>query len=156
MLFQQLNRTDAEKVFIIVRNTSGGTLAANLPVYFEVDAQTDGLAVSQMVTAGNTLFAGILDASTVDDGYGLCQVYGKRTSAVVCPVVSTYSAIPGTRLVGVAGAAYLAYGSALSGANTTDALQHTANDQFVISMETIASADGKSATSNAIVFIRAL
>lgn len=155
MLFQQLNRTDAEKVFIIVKNTSGATLAANLPVYFETDEQSDGLAVSQMVTGGNMLFAGINDASLADDGYGLVQVYGKRTSVVVCPVVSSYSAVPGTRLVGAAGAAYLAFGSMVS-ANTTEAANLVDTDHFVVSMETIASADGKSATSNCMAFIRAL
>jgi hypothetical protein len=156
MLFQQLNREDAEKVYIICKNTSGASLAANLPVYFETDAQSDGLCVSQMVTSGNTLFAGINDATLADDGYGLVQVYGYRASVVYCPQVSSYSAIPGTRLVGVAGAAYLGFGTALSGATTTDALLHTENDQFVIAMETIASADGKSSTGNIKCFIRAL
>lgn len=158
MLFQQLNRTDAEKVFIIVKNTSGGTLAANVPVYFETDEQSDGIAVSQMApTIGaNLLFAGINHASLADEGFGLVQVYGRRTSAVVSPVVSAYSAVPGTRLIGVAGAAYLAYGSMLSAGIISETLNVQGIEDFVISMETIASADGKSATSNAIVFIRAL
>lgn len=151
MLFQQLNRDDAEKVFIICKNTSGGTLAANVPVYFETDEQSNGLAVSQMVTGGNLLFAGINHSSLADDGFGLVQVYGYRQSAVVSPVVSSYSLVPGTPLVGVAGAAYLAYGSFLSAG-----LSLAAVDLFVTAMETIASADGKSATSNAVVFIRAL
>jgi hypothetical protein len=156
MLFQQLNRTDAEKVFIICKNTSGASLAANLPVYFETDEVSDGLAVSQMVAAGNMLFAGINDATLADDGYGLVQVYGKRTSAVVCPVVSSYSAVPGTRLVGVAGAAYLAFGTSLSGGPTTEALLLPQLDHFVTCMETIASGAAKSATVNAMVMIRAL
>jgi hypothetical protein len=156
MLFQQLNRSDAEKVFIIVKNTSGASLAANLPVYFETDEVSDGVAVSQMVTGGNLLFAGINNATLADDAYGLVQVYGKRTSAVVSPVVSSYSLTPGQRCVGVAGAAYLAYGSALSAGADTDAKLLPSLDAFVISMETIASADGKSATANASVFIRAL
>ena len=152
MLFQQLNREDAEKVFIICKNTSGGTLAANVPVYFETDEQSNGHAVSQMIGSGNLLFAGINNASLVDDGFGLVQVYGYRTSAVVSPVVSTYSLVPGQALKGVAGAAYLAYGSFISAATPT----YWEHDNYVISLETKASADGKSATSNAIVFIRAL
>jgi len=156
MLFQRINRTDAEKVYIIAKNTSGASLAANLPVYFETDEQSDGVAVSQMITGGNLLFAGINHSTLADDGYGLVQVYGARTSAVVSPVVSTYSATPGTRLVGVAGAAYLAYGSQLSAGITTEATLVAGLDNFVVSMETIASADGKSATANASVFIRAL
>jgi len=157
MLIQQLNRSDAEKVFIICRNTSGGTLAANVPVYFETDEVSDGVAVSQMVAYahGTNLFAGINNASLVDDGYGLVQVYGYRTSVVVSAVASTFSVIPGNRLVGVAGAAYLAYGTVLSTADT-EALISPENDKYVIAMETIASADDKSATANCIAFIRAL
>jgi hypothetical protein len=150
MLLQQLNRSDAEKVFIICRNTSGATIAANIPVYFETDAVTDGNAVSEMVTLGNFLLAGINDASIADDAYGLVQCYGYRTSAVVSAVVSSYSIVPGTPLVGVAGAAYLAYGSFLSTPVMTD------YDNQVFSMETIASAAGKSATANARVFIKAM
>jgi len=156
MLFQQLNRTDADKVFIICRNTSGGTLAVNLPVYFETDAVSNGNAVSQMVTAGNLLFSGVNDAALSDSSYGLVQCYGFRSSVVTCAVVSSYSAVPGTRLIGVAGAAYLAYGSMLSAGITTEALLIQSLDNFVISMETIASADGKSATGNTACFIRAL
>jgi len=143
MLLQQLNRSDAEKVFIICRNTSGATLAADLPVYFETDAVSDGNAVSQCQTAaGTNLFAGINDASLADDAYGLVQVYGYRASVVVSAVVSSYSIAPGSRLVGVASAAYLAYGSALSGGLTTELL--------------LASAADKSATANCKAFIRAL
>jgi len=150
MLLRQANRTDAEKVFIICRNTSGATVAANLPLYFETDAVTDGNAVSEMVTLGNFLLAGINHKSILDDAYGMVQCYGYRTSAVVSAVVSTYSIVPGTPLVGTAGAAYLAYGSFLSTPVMTDF------DNQVFSMETIASAAGKSATANARVFIKAM
>lgn len=149
MLFQQLNRTDAEKVFIICRNTSGGTLAVNVPVFFETDAVTDGNAVSQMVTSGGHLFAGINDASLTDDSYGLVQVYGARTSAVYIATVSATSGIIGQQMQGVAGQDYLTYFSAIS-ATTTIA------QNYCILMESIASAAGKSATANARVFLRAL
>jgi hypothetical protein len=154
MLFQRVNRSDAEKVFIIAQNTSGASLGANLPVYFETDAASDGLAVSQMVAAGNLLFAGINDATLADDGYGLVQVYGARTSAVYNPTRSDWAAYPGMKLVG---AAYLEYTSSVSGTViTSDSTLNSALDAYVVSMETIAAADGKSATGNIKVFIRAL
>jgi hypothetical protein len=158
MLFQQLNRTDAEKVFIIVKNTSGATLDANLPTYFETDEVSDGLAVSQMVSSGALLFAGITNASIADDAYGLVQVYGYRQSCVVAPIGTSFTLAPGGRLIGVAGAAYLAYGSAISaGAVATEAGVLTVlNGQHVVSMETIAAVSSDSATQNAVVFIRAL
>jgi len=157
MLFQKVNRTDAEKVFIIAKNTSGATLAVNVPVYFETAEQSDGICVSQMVTAGNLLFAGINHSSLADDDYGLVQVYGARASAVYSPTRSDWAAAPGTKLVGADGAAYLEYTSAVSGTViTTDSTLFSALDKFVVSMETIAAADGKSATGNIKVFIRAL
>lgn len=156
MLFQQLNRTDAEKVFIICRNTSGASIAANLPLYFETDAVSDGNAVSQMVVAANDLFAGINDATLADDAYGLVQVYGFRTSVVYSAEISAFAAAIGTRLIGAAGQAYLAYGSAVSAGGDTESALQSANDDFVVSMETIAAADGKSATANIKAFIRAL
>jgi hypothetical protein len=157
MLFQQLNRTDAEKVFIIVKNTSGGTIAANCPVYFETREQSDGLCVSQMEANGNLLFAGINDASLADDGFGLVQVYGHRTSAVYGAVGSSFVLAPGSRLIGVDGAAYLTTGSCLSAGMTTEALLQSYTDNFVISMETtLNSTILTSGTGNAVVFIRAL
>lgn len=156
MLFQQLSRTDAEKVFIICRNTSGASLAANLPVYFETDAVSDGNAVSQMVSGGNLLFAGINNATLADDAYGLVQVYGYRQSCVVAPVGTSFTLAPGGRLTGVAGAAYLQYASMLSAGITTEALLLAALDKSVVSMETIAAVSSDSATQNAVVFIKAL
>jgi len=159
MLFKQINRTDAEKVFIICRNTSGATLAANLPVYFETDAVSDGNAVSQMIATahGTNLFAGINDASLADDAYGMVQVYGYRASVVTLAVSSTFSVTPGNRLVGVAGAAYLAYGTVLSGGSSTELLLSPVNDKYVLAMETIASAAaGSTTTGNCKAFIRAL
>jgi len=161
MLLQQLNRSDAEKIFIICRNTSGATLAANLPVYFETDAVSDGVAISQMTAdvsgTGTNLFAGINDASLADDAYGLVQVYGHRTSAVVQAVDSSYDLAVGGRCVGVAGAAYLAFGTGLAAGPTTELLLSPLMDRYVISMETIAAAaSGSTTTTNAKVFIRAL
>lgn len=156
MLFQQLNRTDAEKVFIICRNTSGASLAPNVPVYFETDAVSDGNAVSQMVSGGNLLFAGINHSTLADDAYGLVQVYGYRQSCVVAPVGTSFTLAPGGRLTGVAGAAYLQYASMLSAGITTEALLLAALDKSVVSMETIAAVSSDSATQNAVVFIKAL
>jgi len=151
MLFTQLNRSDAEKIFIICKNTSGGTLAANVPVFFETDAVSDGNAVSQMVAGAAHLFAGINDASLTDGSYGLVQVYGARTSAVAIAGESTVSFVPGTQFVGVAGQNYLQAFSARSAVtNGVD------TENYVVCMETIASADGKSATQNVKVFIRAI
>jgi hypothetical protein len=157
MLFQQLNRSDAEKVFIIAKNTSGGTLAANVPVFFETADQSDGLAVSQMESGAGLLFAGINHSSLADDAYGLVQVYGYRESCVVSPVVSSFAISPGSRFVGVADAGYLAYGSCVSATAKSNATLAVGLQKYVISMETLlCSTIGTATTGNAVVFIRAL
>jgi hypothetical protein len=145
MLFQQLNRSDAEKVFISVRNTSGDTLSAGVPVFFEHDAVTDGNAVSQAsATEQFCLFAGITDASIEDDAYGLAQVYGYRQSAYVS-ACSAGSEV-GLALIPVAGQDYL-----------TDSTSSGRFDwNFVNLMETVGASAGYSGVRNWNVFIRAL
>lgn len=146
MLFQQLNRSDAEKIYISVRNTAGATISANAPVFFETDEQTNGNAVSQAqgLLQGTALFAGITDASMADDAYGLVQVYGYRASCYVS-AASAGCAI-GIPMIPVAGQNYL-----------TDSTSAAANNfNAVTLMETIAGAAGASAVLQYNVFIRAL
>lgn len=81
MLFQKLNRDDAEKVFIIVKNVSGATITANYPCVWDITASVDGLRVTKPATATLSLFVGIADDNIADSGYGLVQVYGYRASA---------------------------------------------------------------------------
>lgn len=146
MLFRQANRTDPEQVFIVVRNTSGGTISANAPVYFETDAVTDGNAVSQAIglLGGLSLFAGILDQALVDDAYGLAQVYGFRTSAYAS--AASAGCAPGIPLIPVAGQNYLT--DSTSAANTYG--------DAVKLMETIGASGANSAVLQWNVFIKAM
>lgn len=150
MIHQSIQQKEAHKVFVLVKNTSGATLAANVPVYFETDTVSDGLAVSQCVASGGLLFAGINDASLADDGTGYIQVYGVRDSAVMLAGTSAVSYAPGQQLIASAGNNYLSPFSATTSANASP-------QNFVTLMETIASAAANSnTTNNAKVFIRAL
>ena len=83
MLFQRLNRTDAEKVFIIIQNVAGATITANYPCVWDISASVDGVRVSKPATATLSLFVGIADDDIADQAYGLVQSYGYRTSAFV-------------------------------------------------------------------------
>jgi len=83
MLFQRLNRSDAEKAFIIVQNNAGATITANYPCVWDISASLDGVKVSKPATATLSLFVGIADDDIADQAYGLVQVYGYRTSAYV-------------------------------------------------------------------------
>lgn len=145
MLFQQLNRSDAEKVFIIGKNTSGSTVSANAPLYFETDAVTDGNSVSAVngILEGLGNFAGINDASLTNNSFGLLQVYGFRTSAYIS-AASAGCAI-GIPLLPVASQLYL-----------TDSTSSSDPSRQVTLFETIAAAAGNSAVLQWNVFIRAL
>ncbi len=83
MLIQQLNRTDAEKVFVIGQNVSTATLSGNTLVCWEgVIASTVsyGNAFQDPIASNLTLFAGVLDADAATMAYQLIQAYGSRVS----------------------------------------------------------------------------
>lgn len=148
MRFQRVGRTDADKVFINVRNVSATTVSAHIPVEWDVVEATDGNAVTACKSGSlSGLFAGVLDQSLADDSYGECQVYGFRQSAYISR--ASAGVLPGSFLKPVG--AYFDDVS-MSAATTSGAI-------FVTLMETItASAAYSSAaqvyTSN--VFIRAM
>jgi len=146
MLFQQLNRSDAEKAFIIGRNTTGSTVSAGAPLIFETDAVTDGNSVSACngLLEGTALFAGINHASLTNSSYGLIQTYGYRQSAYLS-AASAGCAI-GIPFIPVANQLYLT-DSTSSGANNFNA---------VVLMETIGAGAANSAVLQWNVFIRAL
>ena len=83
MQIQQLNRTDAEKVFVVGQNVSSGTLTGNSLVCWEgVIAATAsyGNAFMSPITSNLSLFAGVLDADAATMAFQLIQAYGARTS----------------------------------------------------------------------------
>lgn len=152
MLFQQLNRSDAEKVYIICRNVSAATLSAGAAAFFEVDAVSDGNAISGAGTSKEFLFAGIVKDELADSSYGLVQVYG-IASAYCVLAASNSAANAGVQLDAVTSQTYLAQYPGVSGSSTT--IENPWN--FVTLMETFASA--ASATSSAslkAVFVRAM
>ena len=145
MLFKTTSRTGPEQVFVAVRNTSGGSISANAPVFWETDAVTDGNAVSQNIDDTSfSLFAGITDSAMSDDDYGLIQVYGFRESCFAS-AASAGVAI-GIPFIPVDGEDYL----------TNSTSSAAATFHFVTLMETIAADAANSAVLEWNVFIRAL
>ena len=72
MIFQRLNRTDPEKVFIVVKNSYGTA------------AITVGVGVTRPTTALRSVCAGVVaDASIAAGEYGLIQIYGHNADALV-------------------------------------------------------------------------
>jgi hypothetical protein len=81
MLLQRVNRTDAEKIFLICHNVNGATATTGRGQRFvggtpaEI-ASADGTQVVHSADAAMASFAGIADQDIPDDGYGRVQAWG--------------------------------------------------------------------------------
>jgi len=82
MIFQRINRTDAEKVFAIFQNVAGATITANYPACWTTSSP-DGVKVTKPATAILSLLVGVANADIADSAYGLFQMYGYRDSGFV-------------------------------------------------------------------------
>lgn len=149
MLVQGINRTDADKVFVSIRNVSGASISSHIPVELDVVVATDGNAVTATKSGSlSGLFLGVNDSTLADSDYGLAQVYGFRTSAYVSRACAGDT--PGAFLKPVAG--YFDTGQTMSAATTSGHV-------WVSLMETITASAGYSSSAQIYtnnVFIRAL
>lgn len=83
MLFQQINRSDAEKVFIVAQ--AGAAVVYGQGVCFDHRATNSlGAAVMTAITSSLKLFAGVVQTLTgmAAGSFGLVQVYGYCASTV--------------------------------------------------------------------------
>ena len=161
MQFQQIDRSDAEKVYAAVYNVSGGTLSAGAAAYFIV-ASGDGISVSNAGTTRKWSFAGIIKDALADSAYGRAQVYGACSAYMVLDD-SAISAVPGNQLVAVNSNTYLKNASSADlftfTAVSSAAFTWAGGDpwNFVTLMDTYASAASANSTAALkAVFVRAL
>jgi len=85
MVIQRVNREAAERIFIVVQ-ANDANIAADGTCGWETTAgSADGVKVVRSATAilANNAFAGIADTAISNGSYGLCQVYGYRSTAKV-------------------------------------------------------------------------
>jgi len=80
MLFKRISRNDAETAFIVVKNVSGSTMTAGYHAFFDVSTLADGVRVTLATTGSLQAYAGCVDASLANNGFGLVQVYGYRAA----------------------------------------------------------------------------
>ncbi len=113
MLFQRVNRSSPEKVFIVCKNSySTAAITVGQGVNFDFVTDADGVSVTlPLARATNAGFAAagvVADASIAIDDYGLIQVYGYHSSARVRTVTGGSPAItPGRPLaMNVAGSVF--------------------------------------------------
>ena len=84
MIFQRVNRTDPERVFVVMRNNEGAAMIKDQTCQLELaSASIDGVRVRDMDTANEWAFMGIVDAQIADGAYGLIQIYGYRSTSIV-------------------------------------------------------------------------
>lgn len=151
MQFQQIDRSDAEKVYAAVYNVSGGTLSAGAAAFFDA-ATADGISVSAGTAINKYLFAGIIKDAVDNSKYGRAQVYGV-CSAYIGLASSATSVAAGAQLDSVTSATYLTAYVPLRGSST--AIDNPWN--FVTNMAAFDSAAAMSNTPQLkTVFVRAL
>lgn len=148
MLFQRVNRTDAEKVFVVALNASGGTFLAGSTVCWDTGTSADGIRVTTPATATLSAFAGITNAAMANGAYGLVQVYGYCSQALALPDITT-ALVAGNIMLPKNGIATLGC-DASAGVDASDG-----KSGFVIAMQTNTTMTTPAASAHK-VFIRAL
>lgn len=94
MLFQRINRTSPEKVYIVAKNSySTASLTNGQPVIWDWTTDCDGVGVTlatatENVSAGQDV-AGIAVATIAAGDYGLLQVYGYHSAVRVRSMTAT-------------------------------------------------------------------
>ena len=147
MLFQRVNRTDAEKVFVVVYNASGGAFAAGECMVYDTTPTADGIRVTTAAAATLSAFAGIAASAIANGAYGLAQVYGYNSTASVLADITT-ALTAGKTLLPVASAATFSCAAASCVAGTGD-------KGFVVALQTNTTMTTPVAAAHK-VFIRAL
>ena len=148
MLFQRINRTDAEKVFTVVYNASGGAFTTGQAMVYDCGTSADGIRVTTPITATLSAFCGLAVAGIANGAYGLAQVYGYNSSASVKPDVTTALAA-GKILIPISGSADLSCDDA-AGVDASDG-----KSGFLIAMQTNTTMTTPVASAHK-VFVRAL
>lgn len=123
MLFQRINRSDPEKIFIVVKNSySTASLTNGQAVTWDWTSEANGVAVSIPTAtenvAGGTDFAGVAAETIAHNSYGLIQVYGYHSAAKVRSLTasghvyheSRQAVVAGSRLVAGITAAFVLEG----------------------------------------------
>lgn len=83
MLFQRINRGDAEKMFIIVQNVSAATISSGAAVVWDITSSVDGVRVTKPATATLSLLVGATAEAIADSSYGKVQVEGYNSQVYV-------------------------------------------------------------------------
>lgn len=143
MLFKRVTRDLPEQVFVAFENNEGGTMAKDATAQLDLTTAIDGVKARYVDQHQQYAFLGIVDAAVAAGAFGLCQVYGYRSSSTVVRTDTDLSA--GMPLTVVTNVQHLAQ----VGTAAATALA----DVYVVAAESSTSGTGSSTPK---VFIRAL
>ena len=142
LIFSRVSRADAEAIYTIVQNVSGGAVSSGVPAVWDTGSP-DGVRVTTPAAATLSALAGITGEAIASSGYGQLQVYGYNTQAYLTNTTNTAVAA-GDILKPVASVTYLTRAGASDG--TTG---------FITAMEAFATATTPAAVQKK-VFVRCL
>ena len=150
MIIQRINRTNPEKVFIVVRNDTAAAIPQGYPVTFNFDAVRNGLDVEDCKTGDTVmghLIAGFADRDLGVGQYGLAQCYGVRDDV---PMPSHGIATNSNQIVGDAMGLFTASSiiSALSAGALSEYLPG------IVCGQALASSGTSTVTAKGTIFIR--
>ena len=84
MIFQRINRSDPEKIFIVAKNSySSASLTNGQAVIWDFNTDVDGVGVTRptaRATNGGIAIAGVAAETITAGSYGLLQVYGYHSA----------------------------------------------------------------------------
>lgn len=107
MLIQQLNRTDAERVQLVVKNVDGGgSITTGMGVALVATAASgDGNSAVRVTAALAAQFAGVAAQDIPINGFGLVTAWGYAASVAISQSVGSYTITSGDtlRIAGAAG-----------------------------------------------------
>ena len=97
MLIQQLNRTDAERVQIVVKNVDGGvSLTTGMGVCFaQVAASADGAGAVRHTKALQAQFCGVAAQDIAINAFGLVTAWGFAASVLLSQSVGSWTITSG-------------------------------------------------------------
>lgn len=101
MLIQQLNRTDPEKVQIMIKNVDGGgSITTGLGVCIPASgASIDGISVVRATAALQRGFVGVATQDIAINGFGLATTWGYVNSVQISNVGTSITVTAGNVLI---------------------------------------------------------
>lgn len=105
MIFKRVNRTDAERVFVVFQANEASIAADDVVGLEFAAASVDGVKISQVAATEEHGTLGVADAAIANGSYGLVQVYGYRSTSRINTTGATLT--PGAAMGVAAGQDYL-------------------------------------------------